>query len=273
MGGTAGIECAMIFNKADSWLGTDMQRRSHCSPDPERDSSPVSTGRADGTRWRRRRRRRGVGLDDRARQPAAGRGRPRSDRSSPPTSHGFGSRPRPRQSPPRFAWPRPGSKAALKFEHGQQMWVEPTAVEQATVGAGCPAQSQPIPCPLVVDLCAGIGGDALALAARSDVLAVDLDQGMCRRLRYNASVYDVADRVLPVRARAEAFAIPAGAWLHLDPDRRASRSTACSIARWITLPGPISGSRPRGESPPGRSSSARPAISPSTLPARNTRSS
>ena len=77
-------------------------------------------------------------------------------------------------------------------------------------------------CPLVVDLCAGIGGDALALAARCDVLAVDLDQGMCRRLSYNASVYKVRDRVLSVRARAETFAIPAGAWLHLDPDRRAS---------------------------------------------------
>jgi hypothetical protein len=111
-------------------------------------------------------------------------------------------------------------KAALKFEHGERMWVEPTAIEQATSEPVARHKARRFACPLVVDLCAGIGGDTLALAAHSDVLAVDLDQGMCRRLVYNASVYQVAERVLPVRSRAEAFAIPAGAWLHIDPDRR-----------------------------------------------------
>src|SRR6185437_3577835 len=52
---------------------------------------------------------------------------------------------------------------------------------------------------------------------------VDLDPGMCRRLRYNAGVYEVADRVLAVQARAETFPIPAGARVHLDPDRRFDR--------------------------------------------------
>ena len=102
------------------------------------------------------------------------------------------------------------------------MWVEPTAVEQATAEPVARHKARRFNCPLVVDLCAGIGGDALALAARSDVLAVDSDQGMCRRLGYNAAVYEVAEHILAVRARAETFAIPAGAWLHLDPDRRAS---------------------------------------------------
>jgi hypothetical protein len=114
------------------------------------------------------------------------------------------------------------NKAALKFEHGHQLWVEPTAVEQATAEPVARHKAERFLCPLVVDLCAGIGGDALALAARCDVLAVDSDQGMCRRLSFNASVYKVRDRVLSVRARAETFAIPAGAWLHLDPDRRTS---------------------------------------------------
>ena len=114
------------------------------------------------------------------------------------------------------------AKAALKFERGQRMWIEPTAIEQATSEPVARHKARRFVCPLVVDLCAGIGGDALALAAHSDVLAIDRDQGMCRRLRYNASVYDCADRLLPVRSRAETFAIPAGAWLHLDPDRRAT---------------------------------------------------
>jgi hypothetical protein len=113
-------------------------------------------------------------------------------------------------------------KAAAKFERGQAMWVDPTGVEQATAEAVARHKAARFVCPLVVDLCAGIGGDALALAARSQVLAVDFDHGICRRLGYNASVYNVADRILPIRSRAESFAIPAGAWLHLDPDRRAT---------------------------------------------------
>jgi hypothetical protein len=115
-------------------------------------------------------------------------------------------------------------KATGKFEHGQQMWVEPISIEQATSEPVARHKAARFTAPLVVDLCAGIGGDTLALAAGSLVLAVDLDQGMCRRLRHNASVYQVADRILPVRSRAETFAIPAGAWLHIDPDRRTVKS-------------------------------------------------
>ena len=90
---------------------------------------------------------------------------------------------------------------------------------------------------LVVDLCAGIGSDALALAAKSNVIAVDLDHGMCRRILYNADVHDVSDRVLPVRARAERFPIPERAWVHLDPDRRAS-SSRCASRLVDYCPGP-----------------------------------
>ncbi len=115
---------------------------------------------------------------------------------------------------------RARAKARVKFERGERMWVEPKGVEQATSEPVARHKAARFACPLVVDLCAGVGGDALALAARSDVLAVDLDPGMCRRLQYNAAVYDVSERVLPVRARAEAFAVPTDAWLHLDPDRR-----------------------------------------------------
>jgi hypothetical protein len=115
-------------------------------------------------------------------------------------------------------------KAAVKFEHGQRMWVEPIGVEQATSEPVARHKAARFKCPMVVDFCSGIGGDALALAARSLVIAVDLDHGMCRRLRHNASLYQVADRILAVRSHAETFGIPAGAWLHLDPDRRTVRS-------------------------------------------------
>ena len=128
-------------------------------------------------------------------------------------------------------------KASPKFEHGKQMWVEPIGVEQATSEPVARHKAARFTAPLVVDLCAGIGGDALALAAGSLVLAIDHDQGMCRRLRHNAFVYQVADRILPVRSRAETFPIPAGAWLHLDPDRRTVKSRrARSLVNYA--PGP-----------------------------------
>jgi hypothetical protein len=115
-------------------------------------------------------------------------------------------------------------KAAGKFERGDRMWVEPVGVEQATAEAVARYKAMRFQAaPIVVDLCAGIGGDALALADHTRVLAVDLDRGMCRRLRWNAEVYGVADTLLAIRARAESFPIPAGARVHLDPDRRFGR--------------------------------------------------
>jgi hypothetical protein len=129
------------------------------------------------------------------------------------------------------------AKAAQKFERGELMWVEPKGVEQATSEIVARHKAARFTSPIVVDLCAGIGGDALALAERAQVLAVDRDEGMCRRLGFNAAVYELADRILAVRARAEQFAVPASAWLHLDPDRRALGSKR---ARLIDdyVPGP-----------------------------------
>ena len=129
-------------------------------------------------------------------------------------------------------------KAAGKFERGERMWVEPVGVEQATAEPVARHKAMRFrACPIVVDLCAGIGGDAIALAESSRVVAVDLDPGMCRRLRWNAEVYEVADNVLAVQARAESFPIPAGARVHLDPIAAPSAIAARGRSR-ITRPGP-----------------------------------
>jgi THUMP domain-like/RNA cap guanine-N2 methyltransferase len=115
-------------------------------------------------------------------------------------------------------------KAAEKFERGDRMWVEPVGVEQATAEPVARHKAERFAFrPVVVDLCAGIGGDALAMARSAHVVAVEVDAGMCRRLRWNTEVYGVSDSVLAVQARAESFPIPAGARVHLDPDRRIGR--------------------------------------------------
>lgn len=118
------------------------------------------------------------------------------------------------------------------------MWLDPVGLEQATPEAVALNKAARFgEAPLIVDLCAGIGGDALAMATAAPVLAVDRDPGMCRRIAWNAGVYERGDRLLPCRASAEAFPAPKGAWVHVDPDRRASgRGRAVGLEGYA--PGP-----------------------------------
>jgi THUMP domain-like/RNA cap guanine-N2 methyltransferase len=116
------------------------------------------------------------------------------------------------------------AKARAKFSQGERMWLDPVGLEQATSEPVALHKAARFPRSLVVDLCAGVGGDSLALAQRAHVLAVDRSQANCRRLAWNAAVHGLADRILPCRGLAEAFPIPAGAWVHIDPDRRVTRS-------------------------------------------------
>lgn len=114
-------------------------------------------------------------------------------------------------------------KARGKFTRAEFLWPESVAVEQATaepVARHKALRFAKHPDSPAVDLCCGIGGDALALAATNPVIAVDLDAGMTRRAAWNARVYEVADRVQCVRSQAERFPIPPEALVHIDPDRR-----------------------------------------------------
>jgi SAM-dependent methyltransferase len=112
-------------------------------------------------------------------------------------------------------------RGAAKFHRAEAMWFEPTGLEQATAEPVARQKARRFADASVLDLCAGIGGDTLALAAGARrVIAVDRDPGMCRRTLWNAAVYEVADRVAPVCARAEAFPIAPEMLVHIDPDRR-----------------------------------------------------
>jgi hypothetical protein len=115
------------------------------------------------------------------------------------------------------------AKATTKFQLADRMWLNPIGLEQSTSELVARHKARRFKGRLIVDLCAGVGGDTLALAESGDVLAVDRDHAMCRRLAWNATVYGVATRVLPCQAKAERVSIPEGAWIHIDPDRRAGR--------------------------------------------------
>jgi hypothetical protein len=77
----------------------------------------------------------------------------------------------------------------------------------------------------VVDICCGLGGDALALAAQVTTTAVDRSPLACFLTNHNADVClkdPVALNV--VENDAERILLADSVWFHIDPDRRNSRT-------------------------------------------------
>ncbi|MFH5804126.1 hypothetical protein [Alienimonas sp. DA493] len=116
-------------------------------------------------------------------------------------------------------------KAAEKFTLGDRLWCDRVRLEQATGEAVARHKARRFaergeghggP---VLDLCGGLGGDAIALAEFFPVLTVDRDEAAGWMATQNAALYGVADRVTARTASAE-DADFAGALVHLDPDRR-----------------------------------------------------
>jgi len=109
-------------------------------------------------------------------------------------------------------------RAAGRFSCSDEMWFDRVGLEQATGEAvsmhkasrfeGC-----------TWDLCCGIGGDALALASRCDVVAVDRDPARALCCRWNTEAYGVDGRVGLVVADIRQFGTLKGL-VHIDPDQR-----------------------------------------------------
>jgi hypothetical protein len=73
---------------------------------------------------------------------------------------------------------------------------------------------------LVADLCCGIGGDLIALAAGRPVRAVDLDPLHVRMAVVNAGVYDVAEQVDALQADVRSADVSGVDAVFIDPARR-----------------------------------------------------
>ncbi len=71
----------------------------------------------------------------------------------------------------------------------------------------------------VIDLCAGVGGDTMALVASGrEVMAVDRDAGRLELLRHN--VASRGGSAAQLTADALEVALPPTSWVHVDPGRR-----------------------------------------------------
>jgi hypothetical protein len=94
----------------------------------------------------------------------------------------------------------------------------------------------------VADLCCGIGGDLIALAAASDVLAVDRDETHARLALHNAAVYGRAGRVTAVVADVRDVRLAGIDAVFIDPARRSGpgAAPAGTVSAGIASPGTVS---------------------------------
>jgi hypothetical protein len=124
-----------------------------------------------------------------------------------------------------------GAGPGGKFPDLAYVWATPEALEQAThrdvgrykasIYAACNAGH-------IFDLCAGIGGDTLALAHIAPVTAVDLSPVRTICLRFNYLDSPRGSPVAPpIHLKTEDIRpliqhIPMDAWVHIDPARRSA---------------------------------------------------
>ncbi len=78
---------------------------------------------------------------------------------------------------------------------------------------------------VIYDICCGVGGDAMALAARGTLFGIDQDPAMCLLAAHNVKKAG-HDQATFVSNAAETLELPQNAWVHLDPDRRSDRGRA-----------------------------------------------
>ena len=117
-------------------------------------------------------------------------------------------------------------RARAKFSRADRMWFDRRRLEQATPEPVARHKARRFHGERqshVWDLCCGIGGDALALAERSEVIGVDVDPAVCLESKWNLEVYNVGQRAQFVCAdvRTLNLARAQSELAHADADRRA----------------------------------------------------
>lgn len=110
-------------------------------------------------------------------------------------------------------------KAQAKFARAEVMLFDRVGLEQASDEAVAShkahrfAEGQ-----RVVDLCCGIGGDAIALAQTTELTAIDRDPVRSYITSHNISIYEGSAEI---RTEDVTFVDPTFDAIHIDPDRRA----------------------------------------------------
>ena len=114
------------------------------------------------------------------------------------------------------------TQARPRFSLAEKMWFDRTRLEQATQEIVARHKAQRFAAcagKTVLDLCCGIGVDAMAITAYAKVKAVDMSPLATWFTQRNAEVYGVSSNMETFVSDVEQVDI-AGQFVHLDPDRR-----------------------------------------------------
>jgi hypothetical protein len=112
-------------------------------------------------------------------------------------------------------------RAAAKFDLAAGMLFTRPGLEQATAEPLARHRAARFAgAKRIADLCTGIGGDLIALAAHAPVLAVDRDPVHLRMAVHNAGVYDVAGNVDAREADVQTLDLAGVDAVFVDPARR-----------------------------------------------------
>ena len=112
-------------------------------------------------------------------------------------------------------------RAEPKFSRAGDMFFTRAGLEQASAELVARHRARRyLDAEHVADLCCGIGGDLIALAASHRVLAVDHDGLHLRMARANAEAYGVAGRVTTMQADAGDAGLTGVQAVFIDPARR-----------------------------------------------------
>ena len=121
--------------------------------------------------------------------------------------------------------------AAAKFSRAADMLFTRAGYEQASSEAIAVYRAARLGnARRLADLCCGIGGDLIALAAASGVLAVDRDETHARLARHNAAVYGRTEHVTTVVADVRDVSLAGIDAVFIDPARRSGAGTASAGA-------------------------------------------
>ena len=111
--------------------------------------------------------------------------------------------------------------ARVKFTRADDMFFTRAGLEQASAETVSRHRAQRFrPAARMADLCTGIGGDLISLAAGREVIAVDADSVHLRMAMLNTAAYGVADGVSPLAVDVRAVDLAGLDAAFIDPARR-----------------------------------------------------
>jgi len=124
-------------------------------------------------------------------------------------------------------------KGRTKFTRADQMFFTREALEQASSEIVSRHRLRRFsPYPIVGDFCCGIGGDTLALAELTNVVAIDRDPVRLAMAEHNLNVYELGHRATFVQGDLLTMPLPDVPAVFFDPDRRTDSTRHVSLRHY-----------------------------------------